>query len=327
MLHACHKKRVFEWVSYLSYTKHLSFTVKGISNGENISYEVPYLHRWHPSYKNRMLAKFYQLDDYLNNKFGSSGRVPCTMITFTLQQRLDYSDYDDSFKKLINSLAKFRKVLNYYYGQQSWFRVMEPHKSGYPHIHMAYFYNIPKEDYKGLKDLWALKYGTSDFPDIALDFKQSSEYENSTDLKSVKNYLIKYLTKTFHSENMSATAKLFHSTMWYFGYRSWTCSRDLSIAMHRVLPDSDLTVNEITLIDKKTDERICLWNEELGKLTRCAFNERFKLVQDEVWLAEVSFSMLCVGSLLEQADRVELLDYGHYKKWSLYKLVSRYVPV
>lgn len=316
-----HKKRVFEWVSYLADTEHLSFTIKGISDGNPVEYGVPYLHRWHPSYKKRMIAKFYQLDKHFADKFGIGRLVPCTMITFTVQQKLDYSDYDDCFKKLINSFTKFRKILYYYYGQNSWFRVTEPHKSGYPHIHMAYFYDIPEKDYDDLKKLWAVKYGNSDFPDIALDFKRSSEYENSNNLKSVKNYLVKYLTKTFNSSNMSATAKLFHSTMWKFHYRAWTCSRDLSKAMKKESTGVVFDVSEISLVDKKTGNETRFWDKTFGKLPQ------YKIITDEVWLAEITFGNLRGCGLLERADRVQLLDYGHYKKWVLYKLVHTIVPI
>lgn len=316
MLPANYRKMLFSWVSYLSMTERLSFTVRGTSNGVPVEFDMPYLHRWKPQYRKRMLAKFYLLEDYLNDKFG--GVVPCTMITFTIQQKLDYSDYDYCWNTLRDSFIKFRKVLRERYGQNDYFKVLESHKTGYPHIHMAYFYDIPESDFGELQRLWAMKYGNSLFPDIALKFSIASEYESGTNLKSVKNYLMKYLVKSFVGNNLSYKEKLFHSYLWANKIRGWTCSHNLSLVMAKSAPDSDFVAESIIMRDSENDAEYTL---QLGKRTNRI--SAYKAVVDEIFVAEIVFEGLVERH--KKSYKVELIDYGDFKKWRLTRVIRRLV--
>jgi hypothetical protein len=90
---------------------------------------------------------------------------------------------------------------------------MEPHKSGYPHIHIALFGYVPKEIQHRLTNLWVEKYNIGS-AEHGIDFKVKSVKESIT---SVRNYLMKYIAKGIGANgrrSWSPEEYLYHAIAW-----------------------------------------------------------------------------------------------------------------
>jgi hypothetical protein len=85
---------------------------------------------------------------------------------------------------LIRKVRKVSSGLEYVW-------VMEPHKSGYPHMHVALFGYVSKELQERLSRLWSEKYQIGS-AEHGIDFSVKSVKES---IQSVRNYLMKYITK------------------------------------------------------------------------------------------------------------------------------------
>lgn len=201
-------------------------------NPEAETFEVvymPVLHRWKKEYKKRVLAKTYKINDwYKENK------QPVTLITFTTRQKgLTIPQQIDLLK---DSFNKIKKTMNKVLGKFDYLWVMEPHKSGYAHIHMLYFgKKLTKDNQKLIKTLWDKKYNAGN----QLDFSYSPTQRS---LNNAGGYVFKYLAKTLTYEMLEMKETGYYQlSAWaremskrdtsYRGVRFWGCSRDLTKAM------------------------------------------------------------------------------------------------
>ena len=184
----------------------LSFTSDGL-------YRLPYRTRWSREYKRGMIAKMYGVEEYL--KRCSRGGV-VTLLTLTGYQGGEmsrdvkgkvgsrgelYEDMKRGWRLLSNLLAKVSPCLEYMW-------VMEPHKSGYPHMHVAIFGYVSKEH--------------------GLDFSVKSVKES---IQSVRNYLMKYITKGIGGEGKkkwTVDEWVYHALAWKHRHRYIGMSRSIS---------------------------------------------------------------------------------------------------
>lgn len=121
----------------------------------------------------------------------------------------------------------------------SYFWIVEPQsESGYPHIHAGYFTEFTDAEKDRLKNHWSQVVKAGDYIH-GLDFSFEQPHK-SGDVKSLKNYLMKYLTKTFIETIPDWTPEelVFNAIAWNEGYRFFGCSRDLSVAMKRPVKDN-----------------------------------------------------------------------------------------
>lgn len=146
-----------EFVDYLYDALDKRIRIIGTKNGERIEIENEYIHRFTPRYAKRFLAKTYRLEEWYRDNPG-----PVTMLTLTTYQMGTYSrqktgggytipESFEALKKGWRSLsANLRKELP---GYDYWW-IIEPHKSGYPHLHIAIFADLPEDLRRRLSDLW-----------------------------------------------------------------------------------------------------------------------------------------------------------------------------
>lgn len=201
-------------------------------NQETEDFEVlylPILHRWKKEYKKRVLAKTYKINDwYKKNK------QPVTLITFTTrQQGLKIPDQIDLLK---DSFNKIKKIMNKLFGRFPYIWVMEPHKSGYAHIHMLYFgKRLSKNNKDRIKDLWEKKYNAG----TQLDFAYSKTQRS---LNNAGGYVFKYIAKTLDFDLLKDRETGYYMlSSWvremskrdthYRGVRFWGASKDITAAM------------------------------------------------------------------------------------------------
>lgn len=195
-------------------------------------YDIPYCIRWSHSYKRRMIAKMYGVEEYLTKK-SMSGVV--TLVTLTgyqgglssvatkghkITREQLFNDMKRGWCLLSNLLSKVSPGLEYVW-------VMEPHKSGYPHMHVAVFGYISGAIQERLKHLWSQKYAVGS-KEHGLDFSVKSVKES---IQSVRNYLMKYITKGIGGDGKkkwSVEEWVYHALAWKHRHRFVGMSRGIS---------------------------------------------------------------------------------------------------
>jgi hypothetical protein len=242
---------IFDALAFLAYlrkTANIRFQVYGerqsrdSSTPEDVTWNLPYIHRWTPIYRSGILAKFYQLEDWYKQN-----PSPITLLTLTT-----YHDTNkwggkahsidgegitipESFCLLKNSWVYLRHAINYYLPVTPWCWIMEPHKSGFPHLHTVLFTDVKEDTQTAIKTLWSKNYKAGSFEHGA-DFEVSKP-ENS--IASIRNYLMKYIAKTFIStgskfgegDAWGAGEIVFNALTWKNGWRLFGTSRDLCTVM------------------------------------------------------------------------------------------------
>jgi hypothetical protein len=203
----------------------LSFTSGGV-------YRLPYKTRWTRTYKRGMIARMYGVEEYLRKS--SRGGV-VTLLTLTGYQGGDLSrgvkgrvvSREDLFEEMkrgwrlvSNLLVKVSPGLEYVW-------VMEPHRSGYPHMHVAIFGYVSKELQERLSRLWSEKYEVGS-REHGIDFSVKSVKES---IQSVRNYLMKYITKGIGGEGRrkwTVEEWVYHAIAWKNRHRYIGMSRSIS---------------------------------------------------------------------------------------------------
>lgn len=225
--------RIRRFKHYLSEKKGMKINLHGMTfdRGEvdDLYLSIPYVHRWTKEYRNYTLAKFYRLEAWWK-----CHRPPVTMLTLTTYQDGAHSlkvkgrrvSRDEAFEILKSSWLKLLRVLRYHLGGTfNYTGVFEPHKSGYPHLHVLIFKVIPDALQERIRSLWTDRYGAG-----SLEHGVEFTFRPVDDIKSIKNYLMKYLAKSFDYVN-NRNYLMFNTIIWEKGYRVIVCSQALSHVM------------------------------------------------------------------------------------------------
>ena len=202
-----------QFIYYLELTEKAEIRLEGLTwkgrNGVQVLVkDIPYIHRWSECYLNSRLAKLYKLEAWVKEH-----PTPVTMATYTTfhdynaagQKKNEGYSIEQSFKVLNEGLRKSTMLLRAMRGGPvQYMNVLEPHpQSGYPHAHVMYLSMITEEEQSRLKNHWANVVGAGDYIH-GLNFSIDSVFQEG-EIKSVRNYLMKYMAKTL-----------------YDGWRSWT---------------------------------------------------------------------------------------------------------
>ena len=190
-------KNCLEFYYYLDRCEQKGFRIKGYDTkkGKIVSYPLSYNNRWGPVRRRELSEKLKRLEFW----FEMQEDRPVTLVTLTsYHEGLSISS---AWFELNKSRDKLRKLIHKYFGAVDYFWVVEPHKSGYAHYHMAVFAEVDNntKDKKGkgiedkFRDLWSKKYKTGNHT-YGLDFAQKKD---ESKIKHLKKYLQKYLEKGF----------------------------------------------------------------------------------------------------------------------------------
>lgn len=256
---------VKQYEAYLNETAGYSFLVHGIHNatGEHTWKQIPYIHRWSYVYRQSILAKLMQLQEAIGEEIKE-----CTMITLTAFQK--GLTYEQSLKKLMYSYTCLRKVLTKHYGALDYFLILEPHKTGYAHIHFLYCKILNWKQKTHIRTLWAEKYHAGD-KQYGIHFSEARRSINGEfsagSIKKIKSYLMKYLVKGLYQLEMSPAELVFNATLKKTKTRLWNSSRNFSKIMARKIeprPD-DWECLEVFMQDvKKQGDETVLWSKSNG---------------------------------------------------------------
>ena len=239
---APHQRTVFRFHSYLHTTAKCSFKIYGDGWNEegpfDIEKRIEYIHRWTDVYRSGVLAKFYQLENWLKDNPAS-----VTMLTLTTYQDGRYSTsvkgevvtIPQSFDTLKTSWKHLRMALRQYLPDNRYVWIMEPHKTGYPHLHVIIFDDVNQETQEAINRLWSKKYKAGS-ADHGVNFAIKSPDES---IRSIRNYLMKYVAKGFTTTGSKfgggdtrGTGELvFNALVWQHKWRIFGASRSLSKVM------------------------------------------------------------------------------------------------
>jgi hypothetical protein len=232
-------KLCWNFTKYLNQMDKAIFIVSGFDQLKNKSASNvgKYIHRWTPIYQKRLMAKLYLLDDWWKEHKG-----PVTLLTLTTYQAGEYSrsikgeivTFEDSFLLLKDGWDKLSKILRKYISDLTYIWVIEPHESGYPHLHILVFAEISQLLQEKIKQLWSEKYKAGS-KEHGVDFTSRIPEE---DINSLRNYLMKYIAKGFVITNTKFSETLwtkeqlvFNALIWKNGYRTFQPSRKLQNIM------------------------------------------------------------------------------------------------
>jgi hypothetical protein len=265
-------KDVLSFLTYLRTTANISLVAHGeyrpteASDPQDVDVAFPYIHRWTTPYRRGILAKFYQLEEWHN-----INPTPITMLTLTTYQEGAYSrsvtgkdlSIPESFGLLKNSWVNLRHAIKYYLPETPWCWIMEPHKSGYPHLHTILFSDINEAIQTSIKDLWAKKYKAGSY-EHGIDFEASQPGQT---IQSIRNYLMKYVAKGFtttgskfnNTESWSAGELVFNALVRKFNWRLFGSTRDLCKVMAYAQEPNDKVKWYATEILNDEGEKNLVW--------------------------------------------------------------------
>lgn len=236
-------KEVMDFRRYLRETENLSFTFYGEKMNEgvldDITSKMPYKHRWTPIYRRGVLAKFYQLEQYLIDN-----PTPITMLSLTTFH--GYNKFRQESQNCINKKGHLISILESFDMLKTNWRllkqhihhpyvwIMEPHESGYPHMHVVILGTLTDDEKNRIIAFWADKYGTAD--------KEHGAVFTEPPVKSIRNYLMKYMVKGFRKsgskfgegDDWTTGELVFFALVKKYRWRLFGATRDLVKVMQYI---------------------------------------------------------------------------------------------
>lgn len=222
-----------DFVKYLDQCEQKGFMIKGYDTkkGKIINLPMSYNNRWGPVRRMELSQKLDRLDFWFN----ANSDKEITMITLTAAHP-DEVAVNNAWFQLNKSRGKLIKLVKKYCGNPDYFWVCEPHPdkdAGYAHYHLAVFADVSNnvKDSQGrgmedkLRDLWSTKYKTGSHT-YGLDFSKNKE-----EVKSLKNYLVKYLRPGFLLGGWSIGTLIFNAHLWDNKFRLYGASKAISHMM------------------------------------------------------------------------------------------------
>ena len=223
------------FVEYLRTMDSMGLTISGFNNRDNKGLDKFFVasHRWTTGYRKKLLAKLYLLDDYIKQNPSS-----ITLLTLTVYQDGDYSEemtgkrltIPESFELLKKSWKNLSMMIRHILPGTEYIWIVEPHKTGYPHLHVVLFSDVSIGIQEKIKTLWSEKYQAGSFDHGA----QFEIRRPDQAIESLRNYLMKYIAKGFIStesryggEGWTAAELVFNACVWEGGYRTFQPSRGL----------------------------------------------------------------------------------------------------
>jgi hypothetical protein len=174
--------------------------------------------RYSKSYQKKIIKRMQYLA-------ATRGNQDAVLLTITLDPKL-FRDKLEMWQirkqqhRLIEDLRQIFKRSGRKF--PDYFAAIESQKNGNPHLHILFFGSKRLIDWRKIGDLWGLGY-------IFIN-----RTPKGSKIKYPINYICKYITKTFTDNNQDNN--LTQSLTWFFGVRSYTCSRGLVYPLNKKGP-------------------------------------------------------------------------------------------
>lgn len=198
-----YKRDVINYLEYIRRTSEIKYLAHGEWYDETGFNEkdviMEYAHRWTETYQKRVKAAFYQLEKWLEAEPHEITLLSITGFTgwYSWGEKTEHDvSIMQAFDNLKHGADKLLKILRKEIPDLEYILVWEPHKTGYPHAHCALITHepIPEEIIEKVKTIWSEKYKLGS-KENGLNFKIR---EPDEPIRSIRNYLLKYIIKTFH---------------------------------------------------------------------------------------------------------------------------------
>jgi hypothetical protein len=289
-----------QFLGYLHSTAKSKFKIHGTKYypdmpPDDINRTVEYIHRWTLTYRRGVIKKFYQLEEW-----HEQNPVPITMLTLTTYQDGQYSatitgkklTIPESFHKLKNSWDSLRDAIKRRLPNVPFVWIMEPHQSGYPHLHIILFADVDRGTQESIKTLWSKKYQAGSY-DHGADFAVSKPEES---IKSIRNYLVKYIAKGFTSTGSkyedgdiwTAGQTVFYALVRKYRWRLFGASRDICKVMaYNKMADESISWYATELLNANEDYHLT-WARDTVTLDEVAKIRTLLQVQREFEAAQMA---------------------------------------
>lgn len=184
------QKVLEDFDQFLLDKKHSYIQLEGerLGDGSLAVKRIPLKYSCDIEYRNEQLAKLYRLDDWYKT-LPVNQRV-VTMMTLTTHQK-EFGSYFDQYDFIREVWLKLKDVMRLELGHFEYLVVAEPHYSGFVHYHILIFKWVTKVLAKRYQKLWEDKYGAGGSHGVNVSVNLSGS------VRSLKNYLMKYLGKNF----------------------------------------------------------------------------------------------------------------------------------
>jgi len=139
-------------------------------------------------------------------------------IVFTVEHKGSISD---CCRRLVTNWNRFRSFLIKRIGSFKYVRVLEPHRDGYPHMHVLLFTKRYVIDQDRLSE-WCRRYGLGKI--VWIKRYWAGRYYKRLPV----SYLSKYLSKQFQRSSWSPSELVFYAMLWKFRIRSYGFSHGFS---------------------------------------------------------------------------------------------------
>ena len=278
---------VTAWYDYLDAKENQSLVMEEQETGDLLV--VPHTHRWDADYRRKTYARLKAAERHVTAKWGEE--VPTTMITLTAPHndaRGDARPFTAVLDDIKQGMDKARHVIRRETEgiETEYLAVLEPHATGYPHIHILVFGVASPSLGEKVADYWANRYvegASRDAQDVTTARGRSAQ------LESPAAYLMKYLSKSLAREGSDETAdrenlpsiagyEEFSALMWASGKRTYSMSEGLSRAVKDSKPETEETPGEWEYIGTVSGVESGLYSgeqaEKLGKYLAGSKNQQ-----------------------------------------------------
>lgn len=214
---------------------------------------MPHIHRWKTQYRKKTYAKLSVVEEFAHEKWGDS--VPSTFLTLTAphkDEKGDYRPFLDVLDEMKEAYDSARKIIHKETRgvDTEIVAVWEPHKTGYPHLHIAVLGLASPSLGVRVRNLWTEKY-------IEKSSKNAQDCEirngRSAQVESPLAYLMKYIGKTLVRSDTAGAGdsdiesrmpsiegfEAFSALLWLSERRQWSATRGLTEAMKDAAPESE----------------------------------------------------------------------------------------
>ena len=212
----------------------ISIHGKNKATGQNVTFTKSNMNRWTLAYFKKRLARLYKLREWFDNQQFNE----VSMVTLTVPhnenvwgKRVNHGhNIWQAWENLKQGWNRIRdcSVLR----DKEFVIIYEPHKSGYPHIHLMVFGSFVDSEVRHLKELWSDMTGAN--------IEDGVKISPGIGVQYLIAYLIKYMSKTLYHTKDSWTRGewLFNAIAHEKHYRLFGASNNLSKIM-RLVTDKD----------------------------------------------------------------------------------------
>jgi len=203
--------------------------IENVENGDLVGLRCP--NRFTPDYREKYYAKCKSLERGLQNQYGE--RLHTAMLTLTCSSTDDEDNWRgpiDHLDDLLASWEAVRRALSRVLEGRRWeyLAVVEPHESGYPHIHLgvlvdgvitaSQFAPVIEAHLRNSEGAGAEAHDLDDEDTVSVHRASG----RGDDLQSLGSYLAAYIGGEYESEatEQPAHVQRFYSLMWATG-RQW----------------------------------------------------------------------------------------------------------